>query len=191
MLTEYEARMQKYGNNYSTDFLGQLDFKKEMKVIKNKMKESGYKLAFKGCVATTDNFIEMLGTSPKVLHISCHGLKIETTQFTAYVDSEKKEKENCLLFETPTGESHLITSQRLNSMIKCNIPDLDVVILAACDSEFIGKIFLKSGAKHVICVKEKRFVKDEAAIEFTKTFYERIFQGKSVCEAFDSAKEAV
>ena len=76
-------------------------------------------------------------------------------------------------------------------MIRVNMPSLDVVILAACDSEVIGKIFLKSGAKHVICVKDKRYVKDEAAIEFTKTFYERIFQGKSVCESFDMAKEAV
>ena len=37
-------------------------------------------MAFKGCVATTDNFDEMMGASPKVLHISCHGLKVETTK---------------------------------------------------------------------------------------------------------------
>ena len=63
--------------------------------------------------------------------------------------------------------------------------------MAACDSEFVGKIFLKCGAKHVICVKKDKQVLDPAAIVFTETFYQHIFQGKSVCDAFDTAKSAV
>lgn len=31
---------------------------------------------------------------------------------------------------------------------------LEFVFVAACKSEFVGKIFLMSGVKHVICVRE-------------------------------------
>ena len=63
--------------------------------------------------------------------------------------------------------------------------------MAACDSEFGGKIFLKCGAKHVICIKGERSVYDSAAITFTRIFYDRIIKGKPVCEAFNTAKSAV
>ena len=66
--------------------------------------------------------------------------------------------------------------------------ELDVVFVAACDSEDIGRIFQNNGAKHVICVESKRFVLDEAAIMFTKKFYDELFSKKSnVCTAFDRA----
>ena len=71
------------------------------------------------------------------------------------------------------------------------MPNLDVVFLAACDSEFVGKIFLKCGAKHVICVKKKREVLDDAAIDFTSTFYGKIVNGMAICEAFNAAKRDV
>lgn len=65
---------------------------------------------------------------------------------------------------------------------------LDVVFVAACDSEDIGEIFHKNGAKHVICVRTGRFVLDEAAIMFTKQFYIELFSKKSdVCTAFRKA----
>lgn len=68
---------------------------------------------------------------------------------------------------------------------------MDVVFVAACDSQDIGRIFQRSGAKHVICVEKNRFVLDEAAIKFTKTFYSEVFNGSEICTAFDCAKNAV
>ena len=52
----------------------QLQFNKEKKVIKDQMRESGQSLVFKCAVATQENFIEMLTKSPRILHISCHGV---------------------------------------------------------------------------------------------------------------------
>ena len=49
--------------------------------------------------------------------------------------------------------------------------ELDVVFVAACDSQGIGRVFQRCGAKHVVCVEQNRFLLDEAAIHFTKTFY--------------------
>ena len=69
------------------------------------------------------------------------------------------------------GEGDLVGSKKLNELIEKTSGSLDVVFVAACDSEFVGKIFLRCGAKHVICVKKDRFVLDQAAIAFTEMFY--------------------
>ena len=71
------------------------------------------------------------------------------------------------------------------------MPRLDVVFVAACDSEFVGKIFLKCGARHVICVKTNEYVLDDATIDFTKQFYTKILNGDEICNAFESAKATV
>ena len=92
------------------DFLPQLDFKNEQKNIKHLMKQSEKQLAFKSDVATDNNFIQMLSENPKILHIACHGLKIELKQ-GFYKGKEKIEKENCLLFEKENGEGHLVNSK--------------------------------------------------------------------------------
>ena len=55
------------------------------------------------------------------------------------------------------------------------MPELDLVFVAACKSDFMGRIFQKTGAKHVICVKKTKEILDEAAIAFTKSFYYHIF----------------
>ena len=122
----------------------------------------------------------MLSENPKILHISCHGLRIELKQ-GFYKDKDKIEKENCLLFEKENGEGHLMTAKLLNKALKKQLPDLNVIFLAACNSEFAGKIFLKCGAKHVICVKKDKEVRDDVAVEFTDLFYKFLFQGESVC----------
>ena len=88
-----------------------------MKAIKKIMKKSGNELVFKGAVATDSNFIDMLHEEPRLLHISCHGLRV-SSKTSGFVDTEQREKENCLLFETQTGEGHLIRSKDLNKHIK-------------------------------------------------------------------------
>ena len=59
----------------------------------------------------------------------------------------------------------------MSKLIKHNMPSIELVFVAACDSEFVGKIFQKCGARHVICVKQDRHVLDVAAIFFTERFY--------------------
>lgn len=66
-----------------------------------------------------------------------------------------------------------------------------MVFVAACKSEFVGRIFQIAGAKHVICVREGSEVLDEAALIFTRNFYAQIFKGSLICEAFKLAKAAV
>ena len=71
------------------------------------------------------------------------------------------------------------------------MPELNVVFVAACQSEFVGEIFKKCGASHVVCVKQNKEVLDEAAIHFTKSFYQNVFDGMKICQAFEEAKSDV
>ena len=103
---------------------------------------------------------------------------------------QQKEIENCLLFETESGLGNSVNSQELNNVIKGS-PNIEVVFLAVCDSEFAGQIFLQCGAKHVICVKRNRQVLDSASIDFTKSFYNYLIIGMTVCAAFEKAKNDV
>ena len=73
------------------------------------MRKSNQQLFFKSSVATRDNFSQILQENPKILHISCHGLKVELKR--NYLDKEKNEKENCLVFEKENGEGDLIDSK--------------------------------------------------------------------------------
>ena len=126
---------------------------------------------FKSSVATDRTFAEMMKENPRILHISCHGLNLTLKKGPVY-DKELVEKENCLLFEKENGEGHLINSKNLNQLILKSVDSLDLIVLAACNSEFAGRIFLKCGAKHVICIKKDKEVLDEAAIDFTNHFYD-------------------
>ena len=65
--------------------------------------------------------------------------------------------------------------------------DLDLVFVAACQSEFVGEIFTKNGARHVICVDRKKSVLDEVAIDFTHNLYQQILLGEDISRAFYSA----
>ena len=115
------------------------------------MKETEQKLVFKGQVATIENFSQILSENPKILHISCHGLRLSEKRSTITKD-DVNEIENFLAFETKSGEGELINYKTLKKLIAQKVPDLDVIFLAACNSEFAGEIFLKCGAKHVICI---------------------------------------
>ena len=65
----------------------------------------------------------------------------------------KTEKEHFLLFEKQSGEGELVSQKSLNKIVKRSFSFIELVFVAACDSEFIGNIFHKAQAKHVICVK--------------------------------------
>lgn len=84
----------------------------------------------------------------------------------------------------------MVEAAKLEELISFAEDKIKLVFIAACDSETIGELFKKSGIEHIICIKSKRFVLDEAAIKFTKTFYDAIFKGSPVCDAYNAAKHA-
>lgn len=111
------------------------------------MKESNQQLVFKSSVATRDRFKEMIGKEPKILHISCHGLNLPTKHAgMIHQAKDLEEQQNYLLFETENGEGELVSFAELNKIIKKAMPKLNVVFIAACNSEIIGKLLQKCGA---------------------------------------------
>ena len=105
--------------------------------------------------------------------------------------SASEDQSHCLLFENMQGDGELVSASQLRELMKKTNQELDVVFVAACDSQDIGRIFQRNGARHVVCVESNRFVLDEAAILFTKTFYSYLFTGEEICAAFNAAKNAV
>ena len=64
---------------------------------------------------------------------------------------------------------------------------LDLVILQACHSEVVGRVFQQKYAKYVICINNAKQVWDVASINFTRNLYTNLLRGNSVCDAFDMA----
>ena len=101
-----------------------------------------------------------------------------------------------MLFEDNHGDGVLVSAKKLSEAIQKAEIEFDVVFLAACKSEEIGRIFQHCGARHVVCIKKNDSVLDEAAIQFTRTFYSLLFKGgyqksEMICTAFVAAKQAV
>jgi len=70
--------------------------------------------------------------------------------------------------------------------------NLQFVYVASCHSEEVGKIFLEAGIPHVICISSNQTVLDKAAIEFSKYFYDEVFDSyENICEAYKNAKAEV
>jgi len=118
------------------------------------LKESKREINFLRLVATKDNFEQMIRKEPKVLHISCHGIKIEARLQPMQLNYGGSRKEDhYLLFENSYGAGELVSGEQLQNFMQSTKHQIDVVFVAACDSEYIGKIFQRCGAKHVVCVE--------------------------------------
>ena len=60
---------------------------------------------------------------------------------------------NYSLFENDLAVGVRISANELLKLVRQTVTSLDLVFVAACDSEIVGKIFQRCGAQHVICVK--------------------------------------
>ena len=57
--------------------------------------------------------------------------------------------------------------------------------MASCHSEKVGNIFIEAGVPHVICIDQNQTILDKAAVEFSKYFYDEVFDGyRNICEAY-------
>ena len=58
----------------------------------------------------------MMNKNPRILHISCHGIKNCVNSMGVNFE-DMKEEGNFLLFENQTGEGDLISTKKLNHLI--------------------------------------------------------------------------
>ena len=124
-------------------------------------------------MATKRSFDEILANEPKIIHISCHGLIEASKSKTAA--AKNNDVVESLLFEDVAGKGDKISKPVLHELIAKKGGQIDLVYLAACTSQFVGEMFQSFGVNHAICVKREKFVKDQAAIDFTRIFYLQLF----------------
>ena len=131
------------------------------------------------------------------MHIACHGVTSEAVKdrpmhrrnLSSQADPEDAGLENAyLIFESNDGDAEAIDGLEFKNIMK-RASKKQLIILQSCDSEEIGKLFVRHGALNVICIEKGRKVLDEAAIIFSRNLYQMLFKGYSVEHAFKEARD--
>ena len=65
---------------------------------------------------------------------------------------EAHEESHHLLFENQYGSGQLVSAKEIRMLMENSPQPIDVIFVAARDSEEIGKTFLKCGVSHVVCI---------------------------------------
>ncbi|CAI2368691.1 unnamed protein product [Moneuplotes crassus] len=169
----------------------QLDYLTEIQDIVRVCNKMQYEMKYKSEVATVNNFRSVITDGPIALYFSGHGIQNTKANIGVeyYLSSDKG---NILLLEDEQGMSHYLYEQDLKSMIKMANTQLEVVFVSSCHSQFAGEVFLNSGAKHVVCIRQGDKISDKTSLRFSKVFYETLFvKNYNVCTSFQIAKDEI
>ena len=122
---------------------------------------------------------------PTILHISCHG--INTNLLTG----------ECYLCFEDRGEMIEYKSSDLRNFLNINENEVNekkrtkLAVIAACHSEYAGKILLECGILNVVCINSLSQLLDDAANIFAKQFYKFLSSGHTINKAFEFAKRQI
>lgn len=129
-------------------------------------------------IASHDRLVSLLGKGPIILHIICHG------------EYDKERKQFYLCFEANNGELYEFYSENLLEIIRNVKLKIKLVIVNTCHSEEVANIFAQAGVPCVIAIQTELQSTDSVARKFSNIFYDQIFDGKSIKDAFELAKVA-
>lgn len=134
-----------------------LDFKAELWGIKQAIKNSNMQIKFQQILGTQKNLTEIVNKCPQILHVTCHG--------------EYEQDKGKLMLETEQGDGVWVMQEDLFASCK-QIQNVDLVFIAACNSDKIGQMLItEAGVKHVISSEEKQTLVDQTTIDFTYALY--------------------
>lgn len=155
----------------------QLNFGKEIKSIRRALKGTSnptYKFIVEEAVEADELFHKINQHHPQIIHISAHSSLTKG-----------------LLFQDQNGIEMPVNNRNLSYLFKLiseKNKTIDCIILNACNSSKTAKL-LKKYARFTIGHHD--FIPDEAALEFTKHFYQAIFKGETINFAFKAAVLAI
>lgn len=160
-----------------------LDFTEEAKKITEILKNCEKEVRYCRITATTDNLVRLTQKKVRILHFSGHG-RLYDASGTAMTQ---------LMFERDKpelfGMSHNISPQDLKRLIRKD-SGLQLVFVSACYSRQAGDAFIRAGAPYVICIRQTDAVDSEAAMLFTKIFYEQILMhNQPIPKAFKFSRD--
>ncbi|GBG33794.1 Hypothetical Protein FCC1311_100172 [Hondaea fermentalgiana] len=101
---------------------------------------------------------------------------------------------NFIAFEDAAGQLHSVSMETLRGLLRSTVTrqsfkTLRLVVLNACNSDAAAREFVLAGVEHVIAYRKR--VRDQVAAVFTRSFYLALACGRTVRDAFESAREAV
>eukprot|EP00752_Nemacystus_decipiens_P002487 g2338.t2 len=153
---------------------------KELKLIREKLKNSGLQISFCADVANTCNLRKILNSGCQMLHYAGHA------------------NDNCLAFEscveTECGVAEPLGVAPLKSMFQAGATEgviTRLVFVGSCCSENSGNAFVEAGVPHVVAVRKGQSVSDRAALQFSDLFYDALINMFTVREAFETALRTV
>ena len=183
--------------NTNIEMIMQLDYQNEIKSIERQLKNVKHEVLYKVDAATISNFRSVIADAPFAIHFTGHGIKNDKSALgPAFM--QYKDKGDILLLEDENGMADYLFEKDLTKLVQISKANrqysnhYEVVFVSSWYSEFAGKIFLSSGARHVIWIKQNERISDKASLRFSRVFYETLFVKKySVCKAFEIAREDI
>ena len=124
--------------------------------------------------ATVQKLKDAIREQPKVVHISCHGVK--------------SKNEYSLKLEE-RGEKRDLSKEELEGILSKlteKLKNIDLVVLSSCHSQVAGDLFFKYGVKNVVYINEDCKVSNTASLSFANTFYQKLIDCNSAISSFNS-----
>ena len=119
--------------------------------------QSSPRQSIKAKAATAQTLVDSLNEQPSILHITCHGFLHDSKnkkkgKMSQASDPDAELELVALLLETDEGEGQLLSAKELKQKLSSSHAMLDLIILQACHSEKIGRVFQEKYAHNVICI---------------------------------------
>ena len=155
-----------------------VDYDKECSKIVQALEAKNMRIEMVTEIATRQTFINVLSKAPTILHILCHG------------EFDRNKQQFYLCFENVDGELDPVYESEFKDILSKRKTLIKIVFVNACHSEPVARIFQEAGVNCVIAVQSEVQIADFAAQIFAQAFYNNIFDGLSIGEAFQNARDS-
>ena len=150
-----------------------VDYEEECREIYETLQGKGVQINIMIEIATRTNLVNVLTKNPAILHILCHG------------EYDNVRKKFYLCFEKANGELDRLYADDLKDILDKFETKVQLVFVNACHSEPVATVFSEAGVPCVIGVQSQLQIADVFARKFAQGFYNYIFDGMTVREAFN------
>jgi hypothetical protein len=168
-----------FANPRGTD---SLQLGREERAIRESIQLSTYreKIAITTCHAATihDFRRALLANEFQIIHISGHGSPSNSLPGSHYG----------VLLENEIGERKWVSPTALAELLQAYTPPIQCVLLNACDSIYSGQI-MSQNFPFVIAMEGP--ISDQAAIEFSRGFYDAVGTGRTIDFAYEEGCRTV
>ncbi|MEM9215639.1 MAG: SUMF1/EgtB/PvdO family nonheme iron enzyme [Cyanobacteria bacterium P01_F01_bin.150] len=149
-----------------------------VRVIGNHCSDIAIEITVK--IATTETLLEVFSSRsrPLVIHFIGHGMQTDNGV--------------ALLLEDRAGKARRFSVDELNTLLSSrSVAPCQVAVLNACHSAGLASALIGADVPHIVAVNAEERVLDDAARCFAQTFYQALFNGWQMIEAFEQGRSAV